>query len=155
MAFPLPVCPSALALDIDGTITTADQRLVLDLVQSARGLGAHVAINTARQQAYCEQPDTLTTRLTAREHHYCAHAWFMYNAFIADIPKVKVANMEAIAQAAGVQRPECALLIDDRPENVAAVNRAGYTGILVNQRSGITRNIAQGILERLRACRAR
>ena len=48
MAHPLPVCPSALALDIDGTITPSDQQLVLDMVQAAKALGAHIAINTAR-----------------------------------------------------------------------------------------------------------
>ena len=41
-------CPSALALDIDGTLTMADERVVYNLVRTARSYGAHVAINTAR-----------------------------------------------------------------------------------------------------------
>ena len=45
-------CHSALALDIDGTITTADPQVVYDLVQQARLAGAHVAINTARPQLH-------------------------------------------------------------------------------------------------------
>ena len=46
-------CYSALALDIDGTITTADARVVYGLVQEARQAGSHVAINTARPQLHC------------------------------------------------------------------------------------------------------
>jgi beta-phosphoglucomutase-like phosphatase (HAD superfamily) len=152
MAFPLPVCPSALALDIDGTITTADQRLVLWLVQAAREAGSHVAINTARPQAYCDNPDALTTRLTAREHHYCGFATALYSVLVADIPQAKVANMDTIAEVSGVRRG-CALLVDDRPENIAAVRRAGYAGFLVNERTGITQPAAQSIMKHLRECR--
>ena len=150
--FPLPPAPSALALDIDGTITTADQRVVFGLVAAARALGAEVAINTARAQAYCDAPDELTTRLTARENHYCASAWVLWNILIEDIPARKVTNMDRIVAGAHVQRRSCALLVDDRLENVAAANRAGYTGILVDGRTGITPRTAQRILEQLRVC---
>eukprot|EP00966_Prymnesium_polylepis_P031345 729155-Prymnesium_polylepis.2 len=150
--FPLPPAPSALALDIDGTITPADPQVVLGLVQAARKLGAEIAINTARSQGYCDSPDELTTRLTAREHHYCASSYILYNVLIEDIPQRKVANMEAIAQVAHLQRRHCALLVDDRPENVEAVNRAGFTGILVHARWGITPSVAQQVLQRLHVC---
>ena len=152
MAFPLPPCPSVLALDIDGTITPADQRVVLNLVQAARNLGAHIAINTARPQMYCDSPDALTTRLTAREHHYCGSAWVLWNALVADVPKSKVANMDAIAAVSDVQRRACALLVDDRIDNISAANRAGYAGILVHERTGITQPVVKEILKRLRAC---
>ena len=151
-AFPLPVCSSAVALDIDGTIDVA-QSDVLGLVQSARALGAHVAINTARPQLYCDSPDPLTLRLAAREHHYCGHAHILFNALFADVPAKKVENMGSIAGRVGVQRRSCVVLVDDRPENIEAVERAGYTGILVNERTGITRAVAHGILDRVRACK--
>ena len=55
-------CYSALALDIDGTITTADPRVVYGLVQEARSAGSHVAINTARPQLYCSTVRGSTSR---------------------------------------------------------------------------------------------
>ena len=54
-------CYSALALDIDGTITTADARVVYGLVQEARLAGSHVAINTARTQPHWKHAQTPAT----------------------------------------------------------------------------------------------
>ena len=51
-------CYSALALDIDGTITTADAQVVYGLVQEARLAGSHVAINTARSQLHWKHAQT-------------------------------------------------------------------------------------------------
>ena len=60
--------------------------------------------------------------------------------------------MDAITQAGNVTRRGCALLVDDRPENVEAVNRAGYVGVLVDEQTGITRPVVMQVLARLRAC---
>ena len=46
----------------------------------------------------------------------------------------------------------CALLVDDRPENVRAVERVGYTGILVDEQTGITPRIVHEIMSRLKLC---
>ena len=217
-------CYSALALDIDGTITTADARVVYGLVQEARQAGSHVAINTARPQLHCgmvrlvvravaelatyttrrvcmalpgqraraawpcslsEQPSTgslskagandllrhrlgpsrycdepewgLTTHLVAREHHYCGAAWTRNLAaaiawgILGNVPKSKVANMDRIAEKCNVPRA-CALLVDDRPENIVAAERAGYVGVLVDEQTGITPRIARDIMDRLKKC---
>ena len=160
MAFPLPPASSALALDIDGTITTADQRVVNDLVAAARASGAHVAINTARPTQYCDSPFEMTARLAAREHHHCC-AWALRDLLfgssasqLAQVPPCKVSNMDAIAGASGVRRRACAILVDDRPENVLVVSRAGYTGVLVDARSGITEAVAHSLLRQLERCAA-
>ena len=56
-------------------------------------------------------------------------------------------------QAKGkVARRECCFLVDDRRENVQAIDEAGYTGIHVDYRKGITRSHALDILARLTAC---
>ena len=203
-------CYSALALDIDGTITTADARVVYGLVQEARQAGSHVAINTARPQLhcsmsglgragrlvqpavcmaaavmtelgppgpaafqscetlvttravlalrYCDEPEWgLTTHLVAREHHYCGAAWTRNLAaavawgILGNIPKSKVANMDRIAEKCNVPRA-CALLVDDRPENIEAAERAGYVGVLVDEQTGITPRIARDIMDRLKKC---
>ena len=60
--------------------------------------------------------------------------------------------MDTIAAEGGVQRRACALLVDDRVENVYAARAAGYTGILVNSRTGITPPVARDILQRLEKC---
>ena len=233
-------CYSALALDIDGTITTADARVVYGLVQEARQAGSHVAINTARPQLhcsmvrlvvravaematyysptqppdacawqpshgsppsmaalprslppgpaasrssialgasrrrrrqrslrhrlrpsrYCDEPEWgLTTHLVAREHHYCGAAWTRNLAaaiawgILGNVPKSKVANMDRIAEKCNVPR-SCALLVDDRPENIVAAERAGYVGVLVDEQTGITPRIARDIMDRLKKCAA-
>tara|TARA_B110000046_G_C12624962_1_gene246300 strand:- start:191 stop:463 length:273 start_codon:yes stop_codon:yes gene_type:complete len=77
----------------------------------------------------------------------------LYNMLFANIPGAKVANLDLIAEASGVQRRACVLLVDDRPENIAAACRSGYHGVLVNERTGITRPVAQDIIATLRRCR--
>ena len=153
-------CHSLLALDIDGTITTADQRVVAELVRGARAAGANVVINTARPQLYCAEPE-LTSHLVARENHFCgSNAWCPTGtlagavvwSILGDVPKSKVENMEVATSNCSVRRRACALLVDDRPENVRAVERVGFTGILVDERTGITSGIADDIMGRLKAC---
>ena len=161
-AGPPAPCHSLLALDIDGTITTADQHVVAELVRAARAAGAHVVINTARPQLYCNEPEPeLTSHLVARADHYCgSNPWCPTGtlagavvwSILADVPKSKLENMDAAASRCSVRRRDCALLVDDRPENIRAVERAGYTGILVDERTGITSRIAHDILSRVKAC---
>lgn len=158
---PVP-CHSLLALDIDGTITTADQQVVAELVRDARDAGSHVVINTARPQLYCDDPEPeLTSHLVARENHFCGSNRFCPTRTLAgavvwgilgDIPKSKVENMDLAASSCGVTRRSCALLVDDRPENVHAAERAGFTGVLVDERTGITSRIAYDIMSRLKEC---
>ena len=117
-------------------------------------------INTARPQFYCDDPDKLTSRLAARENHLCgSHPWLPTRSLagavvwgmLADVPKSKTDNMGVAASSCSVPRA-CALLVDDRPENIQAVERAGYTGILVDERRGITSAVARDIMEHLKRC---
>ena len=147
-----PMAPSALALDIDGTITTADQRVVNDLVAAARASGAHVAINTARPPRYCDEPSqTLHSAAKADHHCYDGASWRLRNFFV-DVPASKVHNMGAIMRNGGVARRECCVLVDDRPENVVAAAEAGYGAVAVEARAGITPRHAREILATLRRC---
>ena len=107
---------------------------------------------------YCDAPEWgLTTHLVAREHHYCGAAWTRSLAaavawgILGNIPKSKVANMDRIAEKCNVPRA-CALLVDDRPENIEAAERAGYVGVLVDEQTGITARIARDIMDRLKRC---
>ena len=107
---------------------------------------------------YCDEPEWgLTTHLVAREHHYCGAAWTRNLAaavawgILGNIPKSKVANMDRIAEKCNVPRA-CALLVDDRPENIEAAERAGYVGVLVDEQTGITPRIARDIMDRLKKC---
>ena len=56
---PVP-CHSVLALDIDGTITTADPRVVDELVRAARDVGSHVyaaaRLADIRDCSFCTVP---------------------------------------------------------------------------------------------------
>ena len=93
----------------------------------------------------------------AREHHYCGAngtrnlaAWIAWG-IQGNAPKSKVANMDRIAARCNVPRA-CALLVDDRPENIVAAERAGYVGVLVDEQTGITPRIAKNIMDRLKEC---
>ena len=70
---------------------------------------------------------------------------------LGDVPKSKADNMGVAASSCSVPRA-CALLVDDRPENIHAVERVGFTGILVDERRGITSVVAREIMDRLRKC---
>ncbi len=63
--------PSALALDIDGTITTASPAVVHELVRAARVLGSKVAVNTARPASYCRDPYLTKFLNIPLEDNYC------------------------------------------------------------------------------------
>lgn len=136
---------AALALDIDDTLTTADPAAVADLSAYAESRDVPVYINTARVQAYCDRPDDDTLGVVGEaSRHFCrppgGHP--VYH---------KVANMERIAHRAGVSR-ECAVLVDDRPENVRAVELAGFRGVLVDGRVGITHEVADEVKAILDRC---
>ena len=110
---------------------------------------------------YCDEPEWgLTTHLAAREHHHCGAAWTRNLAaailwgVLGNVPKSKVANMDRIAARGNVVNRRCALLVDDRPENIHAAERAGYTGVLVDEQTGITPRVARDILDRLKTCAA-
>ncbi len=93
----------------------------------------------------------------AREHHYCGAngtrnlaTWIAWG-IQGNAPKSKVANMDRIAARCNVPRA-CALLVDDRPENIVAAERAGYVGVLVDEQTGIMPRIAKNIMDRLKEC---
>ena len=123
-----------------------------------RGGAALVTTRAVLALRYCDEPEWgLTTHLVAREHHYCGAAWTRNLAaavawgILCNIPKSKVANMDRIAEKCNVPRA-CALLVDDRPENIEAAERAGYVGVLVDEQTGITPRIARDIMDRLKKC---
>lgn len=134
---------AALALDIDGTLTTGAPRAVGRLTDYAEANGIPVHINTARPAAYCADPDPWTLDIAARDRHHClVHP---------DPVASKVANMRAIQ---GDAAPECALLVDDRPENVAGVRAHGFGGIGVDASTGITEATVDRAIAHFERCRA-
>lgn len=136
----------ALVLDIDGTITTSNPRAVVDsLAQTARRLNATVHINTARSQAYCDNPASLTTSLADRSDHYCLTHM--------DVPTSKVMNMKKIQEKTGLP-PRCVILVDDRPENIFGAQLHDFTGVHVDGDSGITEFKAMEVEYYLKKCAA-
>ena len=119
---------AVLALDIDGTIDTANKQALADLKSFAIHRSIPIHINTARPAEYCETPSRRSTSLCAKRNHHCLRSRSVTNS--------KVMNMQRIAQREGV-RPECAILIDDLRSNVNAVRKAGFSAIKVNGRLGI------------------
>lgn len=135
----------ALALDIDGTITTADSAEIARLVREACRFDFPVFINTARSDAYCQAPDSCTLALAERTRHHClVHP---------DPPTSKVINMRKIQHSAGVSDPRNVILIDDRPENVEKVRAAGFRAIEVDASQGIRRDTVDDALRMMRHAR--
>ena len=134
---------AALGLDIDGTLTSADAAAVDRLLAHARATGADVHINTARPAPYCRQP-TRTASIAPRDKHHClVHP---------DPPTSKVQNMRRMQQMSGVRASRCNVLIDDRPENVDAVRRAGFSAVLVDARTGIDARAAGSAMRLVDEC---
>ena len=112
-----------------------------------------MAINTARPPLYCLEPDPITTRLATKADHHCytGKSWWFRN-MVCDVPASKVANMETIAARGNVSSHRCCVLVDDRRENIEAVDAAGFTGFYVDYKRGIRRHDARNILDILRNC---
>lgn len=133
----------ALALDIDGTLTTANDDAVRRLVNRANRRGFQTHINTARSMEYCHQPDSVSLDVSSRDHHHClVHP---------DPPTSKVLNMHRIQNMSGASK-QCTILIDDRPENIDAVRASGFSGILVDEQSGITHGVADNAIRMIDEC---
>ena len=149
---------SALALDIDGCITTAAPGIVEDLVKEARKSGAHIAINTARPSIYCDDPDRTTMKLTGKENHYCYRGgvWGLRNVGrlfgVMNVPDSKLENMNDIQRQSGVRGNGCCILVDDRVENVLRVEEDGFLGVYVNAKKGITKGVSERVMERIKKC---
>uniref|UniRef100_A0A6C0F651 FCP1 homology domain-containing protein n=1 Tax=viral metagenome TaxID=1070528 RepID=A0A6C0F651_9ZZZZ len=120
-----------LVLDIDGTITTANNYELERLITYAKTNGIKIYINTARSQKYCNNPSNLTTNIAKFEDHLClVHE---------DHPISKLKNMDTIHSMTNVAKSSI-ILIDDRPENITKIRNNGYKGILVNEKTGIQKN---------------
>lgn len=135
---------AAIAYDIDGTLTTADKHQVSRLSNLAKSMNVKEYINTARPRGYCTDPDPITTKLAPKSKHHCMVGH--------DPPTSKVINMEKIYKHSGIQNKRCAILIDDRPENIKAVENHGYTGILVNDKTGIRKKHVDKIHRIMHEC---
>jgi hypothetical protein len=123
---------AALALDIDGTIDTADPDELQRLSNYTDRHDIKRYINTARSQAYCDDPDPLSTDLVNKKKHHCL--------IHRDPPTSKVLNMQKIQKSENIDDARCVVLIDDRPENIDAVRDAGFSAVQVDARHGIQKN---------------
>ena len=148
--------PSALALDIDGTITTASPAVVHELVRAARVLGSKVAVNTARPASYCRDPYLTKFLDIPLQDHYCYDGnvpWTFRNLIGGGVPAAKVRALESIRENAGVVDKRCVILVDDRGENIAAAHRAGFGVLQVSGERGVSMADAKSLVVRLQECR--
>ena len=134
---------SSVALDVDDTLTTADPSVLFDLKRVLEDVPTY--INTARDARYCASPSPLTTFFSDPERHLC-------RPYRGDPVSNKVKNMRIMQEETRTEDPSCCILVDDRPENVFAVRREGYSGILVDGRKGITRDTLEEIRSSLLRC---
>ena len=132
-----------IVLDVDGTITTAECSVRKELRDYASEHGVPMYINTARASSWCAHPDEdMTSMVPDRTKHHC---------MVGTHPVAsKVHNMNLIAPTP----TRCAVLVDDRPENVAGVEAAGYRGILVDAAHGITQTTLRQIREVVEECQS-
>tara|TARA_B100001063_G_C16734014_1_gene540961 strand:+ start:867 stop:1469 length:603 start_codon:yes stop_codon:yes gene_type:complete len=135
---------SVLALDIDGTLDTADPKALSRLRMAAKKYDTDMQINTARPSAYCNSPDPVSTRMVKdiSKHHCLVHP---------NPPTSKVQNMKKIKETADVPK-KCVILIDDRPENNKAVRRNGFSTIDVNAKTGIRNKTVNKAIRKMREC---
>lgn len=140
---------AALVLDIDGTIDTADAAELERIVNYTDKHGVNRYVNTARSQGYCRNPDPLTTSIVGPKSHKKHHC-----LVDSDPPTSKVKNMHKINKREGIEDSRCLILIDDRPENIKAVEQAGFTGIRVDARRGIRKETVDEAIRRMRSCLA-
>jgi hypothetical protein len=120
-----------LVLDIDGTIDTANQTALNELLKFANANKIDIYINTARPQIYCADPDWLSLQFTTQNKHYC---------IVHPHPPIsKVINMQTIKSITNAD-PKKIVLIDDRPENILAVRNAGFSAIQVDDKYGVQHN---------------
>ena len=135
----------ALALDIDGTLTTGDADEIRRLVEAGKKYGFQTHINTARSLAYCANPDRKTSLyLAPKKLHHCLTD--------PNPPTAKVKNMHTIQNMSNVADPKCVVLIDDRPENVAAVRRQGFSAIKVSEATGIREQTVNRAIDIMGQC---
>lgn len=124
---------AAIALDYDGTITTGDQRQIRHLKSFCESQNVNLYLNTARPQEYCKRPDARTKMLMGTQkmnRHHC---------LVDKDPVVsKVINMQKIAKKERLLSWRRAILVDDLAENIRGVKEAGFSGIKVNPKFGIT-----------------
>ncbi|RPF82148.1 MAG: hypothetical protein CBC65_000990 [Rhodothermaceae bacterium TMED105] len=136
---------AAIALDIDGTMTTADPEALKMLADHARDNQlSNLYINTARDELYCRNPTRDTTQWVSKENSFCRPTY-------GDTVDWKVKNMDRMIEREGVA-PECAVLIDDLPENITGVESNGYIGVKVDARTGITKDTVREVFQRLEKC---
>ena len=135
----------ALALDIDGTLNTADPKQVERLRRAAARYGYPLFINTARSPGYCARPNVDTLSIVPHSRHHC-----LVNP---DVPTSKVQNMKTIQLDAKVADSRRVILIDDRPENIAEVCAAGFSAVEVDAKNGIRRATVDRVVRMMRSRR--
>ena len=136
------------ALDVDGTLTSADPEVLIKLREEVYNLGGTFHINTARSTEYCISPSPLTLSFSPKEDHHCMDR----RRNSSSVTATKAENMSHIQASAGVERRECVILVDDLPSNVDAVVSEGYSGVRVHPTSGVTEETLMSVLDRGRRC---
>lgn len=139
---------AAIALDIDGTITTAEDGALerLKTYVDQHNVDRHkvsLYINTARPEGYCQDPME-TVAWVEKKNSFCRPTY-------GDPVDWKMKNMDRMVDREGVH-PRCAVLVDDRQDNIEGVRSCGYHGIKVNAENGITNHTVDEIVRLLKPC---
>tara|TARA_B110000483_G_scaffold61379_1_gene76332 strand:- start:5690 stop:6157 length:468 start_codon:yes stop_codon:yes gene_type:complete len=149
---------SVLCLDIDGTITTAEPDTLNHLLQftNERRPKTDIFINTARPQSYCDHFWKSTREFATQEKHKCFNGNIDTNNITQSVAQSKVRNMDQIYNETKLMNPNlqkpCHILIDDMNTNIAEVKKAGYDGILVDAKTGISQETINEIKSKLKYC---
>ena len=136
---------AAVMFDIDGTLLPMHDPKALGLIlNSAADLNASVWINTARSEAYCENP--FQTQFVEKEKHRCM------SDFEDSVTQSKLDNMHNTG--VDPKRNECVILIDDLKSNVDRVTKSkfGFTAFEVDPKFGIDMDTANSVRKVLSKC---
>ena len=134
---------AAIALDIDGTMTTADPEALQMLADHARDNQlSDLYINTARDEPIVNVPLVI--------QHSGIKGKLVLQTDVRGYGGLEGENMDRMIEREGVA-PECAVLIDDLPENITGVESNGYIGIKVDLKTGITKDTVREVFQRLKS----
>lgn len=147
---------SVVCLDIDETITTANNDVLQRMVKSFEDAQIEVFINTARPQLYCDLFSGDTEQYAKKTNHKCFHGSLNMFDISGSVAKSKLHNMNEIYKEVKKQNEtldkSCVILVDDLDTNLRIVRDNGYEGIKVNPTNGITDDTLQEIQHKFDIC---
>lgn len=150
------VTKAVVCLDIDGTITTADDAVLTKMMSSINDTDTAVYINTARPRQYCDFWYEETEMFAPKTNHKCFNGELNVFDVTSSVAQSKLSNMnetyDEVKQVNSTLERSCVILIDDLDTNIDIVKSNGYDGIKVDPYHGITNDTLQVLQQKIENC---